>query len=225
MAIEYPTITKVGTRYGAPMGREAWKEAPEGPVKLFRLPLEDGAYDFGGAYWGAPDNLWCATDGSNFRAFVRAETFQEAADAVHTLAQTWGLLVLLEHDALSDVVTGYIRCLFFCNEEQEDDDGTTPFEGKGPSDLSEQAHDSIQSDCFRFLEWAKIYLPKDFSDWEQLGQDFYYDRCGHGVGARDRPEVYGGEEIADQLSEIAKDRKLGFGETYEYVGDDGKVYV
>ncbi len=221
MAIEYPTITKVDGRYGAPMGREAWKEAPEGPVKLFRLPLEDGAYDFGGAYWGAPDNLWCATDGSNFRAFVRAETKEEAEHEVLGLAARWGLRApfIFEHDALSDVVTGYIRCLFFTHEP--DGDYNAEWEDVDADDLSPEAFASIERDCTIFLKAARLKdLLSDKVDYETLGVDLFFSRHGHGCGLWDRPEMYG-EEEGDKLDNIAK----AMGETYPEVGDDGKVHL
>ena len=52
-------ITKVNTTYGAPMGRMNRGENPCDGTKVFdcRVPLNNGAYDRGGAYWGFPDNL------------------------------------------------------------------------------------------------------------------------------------------------------------------------
>jgi hypothetical protein len=46
-------ITKVSCKYGAPMGRANIGEKPEG-VKIYdcAVPMSDGAYDNGGAYWG-----------------------------------------------------------------------------------------------------------------------------------------------------------------------------
>lgn len=52
-------ITKVGSKYGAPMGRRNVGEKPTDGTKVFdcRVPLDSGAYDKGGAYWGFPSNL------------------------------------------------------------------------------------------------------------------------------------------------------------------------
>lgn len=46
-------ITKVSCKYGAPMGRANIGGKPEG-VKIYdcAVPMSDGAYDNGGAYWG-----------------------------------------------------------------------------------------------------------------------------------------------------------------------------
>ena len=54
-------------------------------LHLRRVPFVDGAYDPGGAYWGAPSNLWCAwgeTSTGQIQVFVRASDRQEAKTAV-----------------------------------------------------------------------------------------------------------------------------------------------
>lgn len=79
----YPTIENVSSPRGAPMGR--WSDTlnpPAGPVRLFYVPFVDGCYDRGGAYWGGPADLYCATDGQDWRAFVRARSRQDAAAKV-----------------------------------------------------------------------------------------------------------------------------------------------
>ena len=64
---------------GAPMGRREYTEAPTVPhsVRVFRVRLDSGGYDDGGAYWGLESRgalLYCATDGANYRMFCRAES-------------------------------------------------------------------------------------------------------------------------------------------------------
>ena len=51
-------ITKVNCTYGAPMGRMCRFGSTTGK-KIFdcSVPLDNGAYDRGGAYWGFPNNL------------------------------------------------------------------------------------------------------------------------------------------------------------------------
>jgi hypothetical protein len=55
-------LFKLDCSRGAPMGRPYFHRTgltlPQ--FQLERVPLMDGAYDCGGAYWGAPDDLWCA---------------------------------------------------------------------------------------------------------------------------------------------------------------------
>lgn len=73
----------VGSKYGAPMGRSSWLTMPDDAtkssipteprsVRLFKVNLDSGGYDDGGAYWGIGEPLWCATDDENYREFVRA---------------------------------------------------------------------------------------------------------------------------------------------------------
>lgn len=48
---------------GSMMGRRAiLPDDPSAPIrlKMERLRFVDGCYDQGGAYWGAPENVWCA---------------------------------------------------------------------------------------------------------------------------------------------------------------------
>src|SRR5690625_5179711 len=66
----------VGGRYGAPMGRRSYgtvgyEFAPRS-VRLFRVSLDGGGYDDGGAYWGIGEPLYCATDDIGYREFIRA---------------------------------------------------------------------------------------------------------------------------------------------------------
>ena len=70
---------RVNCRFGAPMGRcdtvPALDETRR-TVRLFRVNLDSGGYDDGGAYWGLPsrpgDRLWCARDSDGGEVFVRA---------------------------------------------------------------------------------------------------------------------------------------------------------
>jgi hypothetical protein len=52
-------ITLVNCQYGAPMGRpDAGNNKPT-DKRIFdcKVPLDNGGYDKGGAYWGIPSNL------------------------------------------------------------------------------------------------------------------------------------------------------------------------
>lgn len=81
----------VNCQYGAPMGRNAWDEHREEPIKfhLARVPGRSyGDYDPGGAYWG---DLWRSPlfqaygftpSGEPQRLFVRARNRNEAKEAV-----------------------------------------------------------------------------------------------------------------------------------------------
>jgi hypothetical protein len=71
----------VGTMYGAPMGRCSASDLrlTYGGVRLFRVRLDAGGYDDGGAYWGHGLPLWCAQDSDGDRQFIRATTRMRAA--------------------------------------------------------------------------------------------------------------------------------------------------
>ena len=76
---------RVNSSYGAPMGRQADGYLETGVhrfVRLFRVALDSGGYDNGGAYWGFGAPLWCAIDGDGSRQFVRASTRAMAALAL-----------------------------------------------------------------------------------------------------------------------------------------------
>lgn len=78
MSRHQPTLDEVSSTYGAPMGRPCWIGNPVNRCHLFRVKLDSGGYDQGGAYWGAGQPLWCLTDGTEFRWFCRAPTRREA---------------------------------------------------------------------------------------------------------------------------------------------------
>lgn len=68
---------------GSNMGRRTVCENTELPLLLQKVRLYDGCYDKGGAYWGGPNNLYCAfnTEGT-FRMFTRAENRHKAKAAI-----------------------------------------------------------------------------------------------------------------------------------------------
>lgn len=54
-----------------------------------------------------------------------------------------------------------------------------------------------------------------------VGHNLWLNQNGHGAGFWDTPELWGGEENAQRLSDLAKE----LGERYIYVGDDENIYV
>jgi hypothetical protein len=66
----------VSGRYGAPMGRASFgtPEHAERKIRVFRVNLDGGGYDDGGAYWGHGGALYCATDSADYRQFTRASS-------------------------------------------------------------------------------------------------------------------------------------------------------
>ena len=85
-----PPLESLNCSRGAPMGRSNRCEMGAdavGLVYLQQVPFIDGCYDRGGAYWGAPANLWRAyaelewMDGADidvFEQFIRADSRKQA---------------------------------------------------------------------------------------------------------------------------------------------------
>lgn len=66
---------KVNCKYGAPMGRACYgtPEMVESKIRLFKVAINSGGYDDGGAYWGHGAPLYCAMDNAdNYVQFIRA---------------------------------------------------------------------------------------------------------------------------------------------------------
>jgi hypothetical protein len=69
-----PFEEKVSSKYGAPMGRRSdLSRLTEDKLHLRKVPLDDGGYDPGRAYWGSPANLWCAWNDEGEVCYVRAD--------------------------------------------------------------------------------------------------------------------------------------------------------
>lgn len=97
-------FNNVSSRYGAPMGRS---ESPLGHsrVRLFRVRINRGGYDDGGAYWGIGKPLYCAECAEGGRRFIRADSRLqavaelgiEARDMVRPPLKEYARLRNLEH--------------------------------------------------------------------------------------------------------------------------------
>lgn len=74
-----PDLSRVGSRYGAPLGRPSYQADPGEPATARRVTLDPGGYDAGGAYWGLGLPLWriMAADGDTLD-HIRAATADNA---------------------------------------------------------------------------------------------------------------------------------------------------
>lgn len=79
MSIKNPQLPAVNAKYGAPMGRPEFTDNLTDPCRCFRLRFIDGDYDDGGAYWGAPANLYCCLN-EGTRLFTRADNRKKAKE-------------------------------------------------------------------------------------------------------------------------------------------------
>ena len=72
------------SRFGASMGRRSLCEGKPERLHLQRMRFVDQCYDVGGAYWGCPDNVYCAFSPDNtenetpIRVFVRGKDREDA---------------------------------------------------------------------------------------------------------------------------------------------------
>lgn len=71
------------SQFGAQMGRRPnFKDGTRNKCRLFRVRLDKGGYDNGGAYWGTGLPIWCLLDddgcyiGFN-RALTRADAYED----------------------------------------------------------------------------------------------------------------------------------------------------
>lgn len=88
-------LEKVNVQYGAPMGRREWNECPGIKVcgSIQEIAMREG-YDSGGAYWGTPNNVYCAQYNHfdkntnkeySGRVFVRAFSRESAIEQVNKI--------------------------------------------------------------------------------------------------------------------------------------------
>jgi len=81
MGKQFPDVSG---KYGAPMGRrEFYNPEYMAAARLFRVRLDSGGYDDGGAYWGLGEPLWCCMQRDHgFQVFFRASSRRAAAEYV-----------------------------------------------------------------------------------------------------------------------------------------------
>ena len=80
-------LSKVHSRYGAPMGRATSTAQPAPGVRfhLSRVRLNSGGYDSGGAYWGIGAPLyhaWGEGEEEILETFTRASCREDAKEKV-----------------------------------------------------------------------------------------------------------------------------------------------
>ncbi len=75
-------LPAVNCKYGAPMGRASYgliQNCEDRTVRLFRLNIDQGGYDDGGAYWGLGEPIYVATNDAEYFETVRASNRHHAA--------------------------------------------------------------------------------------------------------------------------------------------------
>lgn len=200
-------LDSVVSPYGAPMGRAGGaSRVPEGPVTVFRANLDSGGYDDGGAYWGLPNDLFCATDGDQFREFLRATSKEDAQAQIRERCP--GVEFRREFDAKT-FVTAYLECAIFADHPEESDG---EFE---VHDFAPEAVAKAEQECLEFIQGNLVLLAG--LDESQCGHDFWLTRNGHGAGFWDR----GLGERGRALTKACK----SYGSVSLVVNDDGQLWI
>jgi hypothetical protein len=215
-------LSNVSSKYGAPMGRaDRLPDDPLAPIdlQLARLPMVDGDYDEGGAYWGGPCDagvMWCA-----WREGV--QVFCRAVDATRAQAKVRAVLPgaqFFDTDiALSDFARGFITAALWLFDETPGQGNYA--QGGRPDELIPQIDTTslgqMVEDCRRFCEENEELLA-DAGSPAQNGHDFWLTRNHHGAGFWDRGYA---AEVGKKLTKAAH----AFGEISLYRGYDGRIYV
>ncbi len=119
-------------------------------------------------------------------------------------------------DALDSFTHGYLTAALFSTNDESDDSGGNPLDDNyGIADFAPEALEKAQRDCARF----QSENAKDLEGFDEAeaGGDFWFTRCGHGVGFWD------GDYPEPQAARLTKACKK-FGEVWLTVGDDGLIY-
>lgn len=210
----------VHSRYGAPMGRPESPFIEEGPIRLFRVRMVDGDYDDGGAYWGGgPTPLWCGRDEEGNEQFVRAKSWEKAAEALKIETR----VTPENHSAeqLAEFFDAYVDAALWA---ETDSDGEPFAANFSRDDFSPACLATMHADCEKFLREFGVpdysqarYDANIYSDHARAGHDFWLTRNEHGAGFSDRGLP---EDVADKFTKAAR----SFGEVYLYVGDDMRIH-
>lgn len=79
-----------GAAMGRPRGVLKAHEMPQRSIYLNKVKLDRQGYDSGGAYWGTPNDLYCAygdTEEGDYCEYVRASSRAEAASKLRLSEQ------------------------------------------------------------------------------------------------------------------------------------------
>jgi hypothetical protein len=120
-----------------------------------------------------------------------------------------------------DALAAYVECALWSSTDDSTPEGGEPMDRNyGPDDIAPEALAAMRADVEAFERKATEILDT-FEDVdisaESFGHDFWLTRNRHGAGFWDRELG----EAGDQLTAAAQ----AYGESYLYVGDDGRVYV
>lgn len=233
-------LENVDSKYGAPMGRPNSPGDHDAPLKfrLFRVNVDSGGYDDGGAYWGQGAPLYCAEaapvwdesmglDCDGARHFMRARDSSEAAAIIlNDYPNASFIQSDIAETQLQEFTAGYIAALLWSSTDIADE-----YENEithlDDYELSTAGADSCRADCRAFFQAnaadihaaAEVYPAREeHGGYSLAGHDFALTRNGHGAGFWDG-------DLPDDLGERLTAASKKAGEVFPYLGDDGAVYL
>lgn len=149
-------------------------------------------------------------------------------DIIEDIQRRAGITAMKESimDKLGDCTIHYLVAMLWLMTDEEGNE----MDHLHIDDIDIDSIRDAANDCRAFMKKAEPllrqaadrgYTSPDGNGFEAMvGHDFFLTRHGHGAGFWDRRELQDGD-LGEKLSDIAK----SFGETWAYVGDDGKVYI
>lgn len=216
-------LTEVGSARGAPTGRPCVHGDYDAALKLVvhHLPFVDGAYDAGGAYWGAGEPLWRAVEvEGDVEFFFRAKDRWEALEHVREMYPNVEIVDAPRELWFEDFVQGYEEAALWSSVDVVDGEDVHLDDGY---EVAEETRAKFREDCTDFCDFAEPALLEAFKvtgyGADRAGHDFWLTRAGHGAGFWDRSELREGG-LGDELTAAAK----SMGSCDLYLGDDELVY-
>jgi hypothetical protein len=178
-----------------------------GTLEVRGVPLDEGGYDPGGAYWGTPDNLFVVRTEDGDETYHRGTMASVRAKYPRA---SWTQADTVSESDLDDMTQGYIRCaLWASSDERECPLDDTKY---GEDKLTKQARKGLRADCVKFCEDNKALVLRTVNEghmsWEDIGHNLWLTRNGHGTGFWDRnlPKDLG--DALTKASKAARERYL-----------------
>ena len=220
---------------GASMGRTSDLSLDTtATLHLRRVPLDEGGYDPGGAYWGTPHDLFIAevisSDIDNEEGathYLRARSIEDAR------AQFPRASFATPNDSptdgdLADMLDGYLTAALWSTNDNSDESGGDPLDSNyNVSDIADETAAKLRTLVETFARDNAATLRACIGkrgkyghrecDWSLAGHDLWLTSNGHGAGFWDG----GWPEAEDK---VLTDAAHKVGEVNLYVGDDGKIY-
>jgi hypothetical protein len=181
-----------------------------GPVRLQRVPMVDGDYDKGGAYWGGGTTpLYCAWDDEGHALYIRAKSLETAK----SMLPAWQYVEGSGRGGKNDF-SGYLEEMW---QQYTDLDSDEPLDKNYQvEDITKKTQAGMKKDCKDFYLANREILDRSWPA-DAAGHEFWLTRNRHGAGFWDS------KHGTDEEQKILTDNAHAYGEVYLYVSR-GKVH-